>query len=444
MQFIKLFFRLKPRIPYLWILIIFSIFFCNLEETYAIQKKSYQKQSNTQIVENSLLLVDAKRTKSYKLYPVSQFETDYLNLPENEIDIAKAALIVAKGFYPGLDVQKYIDQVNTMAKELKVELRGVKKPEKIIKRINFYFFVKRWLKYKKDNWFLNNVFDHKMGNCSSFTYLYLSVMKRLRLPFYAVAAPNHVFVRYDHKGVKINVETTLNGKQISDKEYIKQYNIPLRSIKQGIYMRNKTKKQLIADMLRNRGTSFVRTGKLEMAIKDYNKAISFNPMYSEAYFNRGIAYAKKGNFQKAIKDYNKASLLNYTWVKPYMNRALVYHEIKDYDKAIKDYDKVISLNPKDYKAYYLNGVCYFAKGNVAEALHYLDKAISFNPKDAKPYYMRGMIFAVRNDKNKMLKDLNKVIQLDPSLKNRLRRDSTFKRWWNDQEFKNIFHSHASR
>ena len=64
----------------------------------------------------------------------------------------------------------------------------------------------------------------------------------------------------------------------------------------------------------------------------------------------------------------------------------------------------------------------------------LDKAISFNPKDAKPYYLRARIFSIRNDKEKMLKDLNKVIQLDPSLKNRLRRDTTFKKWWNDQEF----------
>ena len=66
-----------------------------------------------------------------------EFETDYLGCPENKIDIAKAALIIAKGFYPGLDVQKYLDQVNTMSKELRLELRGVKKPEKIRKRINF-------------------------------------------------------------------------------------------------------------------------------------------------------------------------------------------------------------------------------------------------------------------------------------------------------------------
>ena len=436
MRFTKPLIRLRSESLYLWILILLSVCLFDLNTAHAIQQKIGQTQVDIQITGSSIALVDTK-TKSYKLYPVSQYETNYLNRPDNKIDIAKAALIVAKGFYPDIDVQKYLGQVNMMAKELRSELRGVKNPANLIKRINFYFFVKRWLKYNKDNWFLNNVFDHRKGNCSSFTYLYLSVAKRLRLPFYAVAAPNHVFVRYDHKGVKINVETTSNGRQISDKGYIKQYNIPLRSIKQGIYMRNKTKKQLIADMLRNRGVSFVRTGKLKMAIRDFDKAISFNPVYSEAYFNRGIAYAKKGDFQKAIKDYNKASILNYTWIKPYMNRALVYHEIKDYDRAIKDYDKVISLNPKDYKAYYLSGVCYFDKGNTVKAMQYFNKANSFNPKDAKPYYMRARILSIRNDKGKMLKDLNKVIQLGPALKEQLRRDAVFNKWHNDQEFRRL-------
>ena len=41
-------------------------------------------------------------------------EDDYLNLPEEKIDLAEGALIIAKGFYPELDIQKYLDQIDAM------------------------------------------------------------------------------------------------------------------------------------------------------------------------------------------------------------------------------------------------------------------------------------------------------------------------------------------
>lgn len=45
----------------------------------------------------------------------------------------------------------------------------------------------------------------------------------------------------------------------------------------------------------------------QLAIEDYNQAISNNPNYANAYNNRAITHAKSGDKEKAIADFKKAS-----------------------------------------------------------------------------------------------------------------------------------------
>ena len=59
-----------------------------------------------------------------------------------------------------------------------------------------------------------------------------------------------------------------------------------------------------------RWLAYYTKGELDLAIKDFNKAIELNPEYPYAYYNRGIAYADKGNTDQAIGDFSKAIELN--------------------------------------------------------------------------------------------------------------------------------------
>ena len=78
--------------------------------------------------------------------------------------------------------------------------------------------------------------------------LYLSITVRLQLPFYGVAAPEHIFVRYDDGTAKINIETTLGGK-IETEEQIREglgIFFLLETVKDGIYFKNLTKRQVLS------------------------------------------------------------------------------------------------------------------------------------------------------------------------------------------------------
>jgi len=73
------------------------------------------------------------------------------------------------------------------------------------------------------------------------------------------------------------------------------------------------------------------------AINDYNKSLSINPNYAEAYVNRGNArYKIAGDKQGAIDDYNKAISLNSNLAKAYQNRGAIRYNLGDKQGAIDD------------------------------------------------------------------------------------------------------------
>ncbi|MBN1365432.1 MAG: tetratricopeptide repeat protein [Syntrophaceae bacterium] len=101
----------------------------------------------------------------------------------------------------------------------------------------------------------------------------------------------------------------------------------------------------------NRATAYTKLGKFQLAIEDYNRAISLKPDYTEAYNNRGNIYGQLRQFQLAINDFNKAISLDPDHAKAYNNRGLAYSELHHHQNAIKDFNKAIDLNPDYANAY---------------------------------------------------------------------------------------------
>lgn len=76
---------------------------------------------------------------------------------------------------------------------------------------------------------------------------------------------------------------------------------------------------------------------IDMAIKDFDMAITINPSNAEYYFSRGAAYSSyKKDFDKAINDFDKAIEISPQNHLSYYNRAKAYFEKKEYDKSLED------------------------------------------------------------------------------------------------------------
>ena len=273
-------------------------------------------------------------------------------LPDDEIDLATAILLISKKAHKDLDnieidFHRYRHRVDEIASALLSRMGKEKSPEAIIRAMNHYVFEE--LKFSpfreaKDSGgsSLTFVLDEKKGNCFGLSILYLSIAERIGFSLYGVVAPDHFFVRYEDNVKRINIETMEKGKTPSDDFYIEKHKIPEGS---QFYLKSLGKKEIIGVFLSNVGNDYAKKGQYDQAISDFNKALEISPRDAKAYSNRGIAYKKKGQYDQAISDYNKALEINPRYPEAYFNKALTYDKMGRIREAIEAYRGFIQNVP---------------------------------------------------------------------------------------------------
>jgi len=129
------------------------------------------------------------------------------------------------------------------------------------------------------------------GNCVAKTLLYLSVAERLDLPFHAILAPEHVFVRYDDGTTRRNVEVTERGRETDDEEYVNaegRFRILPAQLERGRYLVPMGKKALLSRLLSNLANVHYTPGlgiegtKNTRAFEMVERALRFDPRNESA------------------------------------------------------------------------------------------------------------------------------------------------------------------
>lgn len=230
-------------------------------------------------------------------------------LSEEEIDIGKVSLILAKEVYPDLDVERYSKKIDEMVEDVRKLTNGSTDPDFRIRIMDNYFYLDKGFRYdyedpyakKVKNRYLNGIMDTKAGSCTTMPMLYLAITQRLGYPIYPVAAPQHLFLRYVAEGFKEdNIEVTGNGAYVSNEEFIRDMEIPQRGVDSGTYLETMTYRQLLGDLISTNGLYWA------FDKKDYYRGIEYmeiglklNPKYAEMY--RGLANA----YHNLAREYDK-------------------------------------------------------------------------------------------------------------------------------------------
>ena len=302
---------------------------------------------------------------------------EILNLPEEKIDIAQAALVIAKGVDSKINIEKYLKQIDSMADSLRERINK-QSPRRAIQIINNYLFIEAGFVDTDNEWrafFLDKVIDKKRGSCLGLSILYLSLAQKLNLPVYLVPAPKHYFVRYGNGKFKQNIETTMQGLDLPDSYYWRAYPISPGSIKNGVYLRNLSKKETIARLLTARGSIFSEKNRNNETLSDFSLAMKFSCNNPEILFNRAIFYCREKQWDKAINLLDKVILLDPRFSDAHRTRGLAYERNEEINKAIEDYNQAIKLDLNDVSAYALRGHAYRKIGELEKAKKDFDKYI---------------------------------------------------------------------
>ncbi len=127
------------------------------------------------------------------------------------------------------------------------------------------------------------------------------------------------------------------------------------------------------------GSVYNSTGKYDLAVREFQRAVQSDPSNEEALGGLAEAYVKLGNPVAAEAAYEKAISLRPNYWGVYSGLGTFYYVRGRYGDAVNQFRKVIELAPLNYRGYSNLGAMYVAQGKYAEAVDSLNKSIEIRP-----------------------------------------------------------------
>ncbi len=131
---------------------------------------------------------------------------------------------------------------------------------------------------------------------------------------------------------------------------------------------------------------------VQKSIECFNKAIFFNPNFTEAYCKRGRSYCFLKYYYRGIDDYNRAILINPEYTEAYKQRGLAYCQLKEYQKSIDDFSRAINIEPENPELYSARGYAYYYFEQNEFAIDDYEKAVQLAPGNRKNYSYLNMLY----------------------------------------------------
>ncbi|MGJ3247458.1 MAG: SirB1 family protein [Elainellaceae cyanobacterium] len=238
--------------------------------------------------------------------------------PDDQIDLARAALYIAQEEYPTLEPDKYLNALDTMAADIREQLSDESYPLRIIRCINHYLYDDLGFQgntenyYDPDNSYLNQVIERRVGIPITLSLVYLELAKRLEFPMVGVGMPGHFLIRPTLPDMAIFVDPFHRGE----------------------IMFSENCQERLTDM--------------------YGGAIAFRPEFlavdarqflARMLTNLKFIYINQGNVSKCLAAIDRILLLNPESPTELRDRGLLYYQISRWTEARHDLESYLQHTP---------------------------------------------------------------------------------------------------
>jgi tetratricopeptide (TPR) repeat protein len=187
------------------------------------------------------------------------------------------------------------------------------------------------------------VLERKQGYCVGIAAVYLTLGESVGLPIHAVATPSHVFLRYDGE-VRVNIETLERGTPVHDERYIAEQKIAPESIREGIFLRDLTPSEFLAQVHNNLGVVYSHQQNYVAAARAYETALRLHRDFPAAWYNWGNDLLRQANHKRAIRFFSKALGLHPNDVWARNNRGVAYLKAGKTEKARRDFRDALRID----------------------------------------------------------------------------------------------------
>ena len=237
---------------------------------------------------------------------------------DDRIDLAHACLMIAQDAYPGLEIERYLGEIERMAMRLRGRLPQIHGAEERVVALNQYLFedLGYWGNteeyYDPRNSYLNEVIDRKTGIPISLAVIYLELGRRIGLPLEGVSFPGHFLVRLRLRGGMLVLDPFSGGAPQSEDELRSRLRrvipegaaggLPLGELPLDQFLEPATNRQILARMLRNLKGIYRETDKPERMLEVLNRILVVAPESSAELRDRGFVYQRLECYRAALQD----------------------------------------------------------------------------------------------------------------------------------------------
>jgi len=230
-----------------------------------------------------------------------------------QFNLAEASLLLAQDVYPKVDVPEYLTRLDDIARAIKRRLASDAFAEQKVIALNFYLFNEMRFSgdiedyYDPRNSYLNEVIERRTGIPITLSILYLEVGQRLGLNLKGISFPGHFLVKLTVKRGQLVLDPFTGGEAQSESDLRQRLAQVLpggqaKKVPLDRFLETATPRQIIARMLRNLKSIYMKTEKLENALAVMHRMLLVVPESAEELRDRGLLYHQLECFRPALSD----------------------------------------------------------------------------------------------------------------------------------------------
>ena len=160
-----------------------------------------------------------------------------------------------------------------------------------------------------------------------------------------------------------------------------------------------------------RAANYLKDNRNEEALKEFKKALAFDPQNTTAQTYVGKINLMLGNNYEAIKAFKTMVKADPTSVDAQINLGNAYLQDKQYTESEKAFKAAAKLDPQNPLADYTLGHQYVNTGRLEEAQAQFLKVQKISPNDGNVYYSLGLVENKQGNFEEAAKNLEKALTL---------------------------------
>ncbi|MBT4258699.1 MAG: tetratricopeptide repeat protein [Nitrospina sp.] len=226
-------------------------------------------------------------------------------------------------------------------------------------------------------------------------------------------------LRPDHSSAKIGLGSVYNKKGLYEKaEKLYRQAIKDKQLQSG--------NDFFPLAHLNLGEVYGKTGKISLAINEWEKAIQQDPSLLPAHFNLGTALMMQGEFDRAEKYLLKCLEMNNKHEPALFNLALVKQKQMHWKDSIDGFNNYMAVTGPKPTILTQIGFNYLNLKDLANAQSFFEKSLRMLPTDMNTLILLGDTLLAQGhsgkaeDKYRMALNLNQDSRLDKILKNKIK------------------------